>query len=85
MPQFHTEDDWKTVGECEAILRDASQLTLVFPNEEKLNGVHGPVMRKFLHDRFSRIRLINTEQWSSGNEITHPTRSEVNFNAFTKA
>ena len=43
-PQFLTEDDWRTVSEFEAILRDTSRLTLVCQNEEKLNAAHGPVI-----------------------------------------
>ena len=61
MPQFVVENDWKTVSEVEAILRDTSLLTLVCQNEEKLNGACRPVMQNYLHDSLSReaIRLIN--------------------------
>ena len=41
MPKFLVENDWKTVGEFEAILRDASRLTLVCQKEEKSNGACG--------------------------------------------
>ena len=44
MPEFLTENDWRTVSGFEAILRDASRLTLFFQNDEKLNGACGPVM-----------------------------------------
>ena len=38
MPLFLTEDDCKTVGGFEAIIRDTSRLTTVCQSEEKLNG-----------------------------------------------
>ena len=87
MPQFLAENDWRTVGEFEAILRDTLRLNLVYQNEENLNGTHGPAMRKSLHDSLSRetMQLINAEQWNSDKEMTHPTRSEVNVNSVTKA
>ena len=41
------------MGEFEAILRDTSYLTTVCQNEDKLNGAHGPAMRKIPHDILS--------------------------------
>ena len=87
MLQFLTEDEWKTVGEFEAIIRDTSRLTSVFQNEEKLNGARGPVMRKSLHDSLSRgtMRVFNADHWSSNKDMMHPTQSGVNIISFTKA
>ena len=74
-PQFLTEDEWKTEGEFEAILRDESQLTSVCQKEEKSNGAHGPVVRKSLHDRLCMVTMstINTDQYSSDKDTIHPT------------
>ena len=62
-PQFLAEDDWKTIIEFKAILRDKSRLTLVCQNKEKINGAYGPVMWKSLNDSLSRVamRFINAE------------------------
>ena len=64
MTQFLKEEELKTVGGFEVILRDVSRLTTAFQNEEKLNGAHGPVMCKSLHDSLSRgtMCLINADQ-----------------------
>ena len=45
-----------------------------------------PVMRKSLYDSLSRdtMLLINTEQWSSDKDVTHPIRSEENVDSFTE-
>ena len=69
MLSFLTDKERKTAGEFEAIIRETSRLTAIFHNEEKLNGVCGTVVRKFLHDRLSRgtMCMINDGLWS-GNE-----------------
>ena len=87
MRQFLAKDDWKTVGGFEAILRDTQRLTLVFQNEEKLNGEHGPVAWNSLHDSLLRATMtfINNELWSSDKEMMHLTLSEVNVNSFSEA
>ena len=41
------------LGDFEEILNDISKLTKKYQNEEKLNCVHGPVMRKVLDDGLS--------------------------------
>ena len=66
MPPFLTEE-WKTVGEFEAILRDASRLTTIFQNEERMNGAHGHVMGIFFNDSLSgrTMCMINAGLWSS--------------------
>ena len=63
MPEFVTEEDWRTVREFEGNLHKKSRWTKVCQNEEKLNGVCGPVMRKYLCDILSRstMLLMNTE------------------------
>ena len=42
---FLTPDEWKSVLEFEAMLRETSRLTTIFQNEEKLNSAYGPVVR----------------------------------------
>ena len=63
MPVFPAENDWRTVSEFEATLRDTSRLNLVCEKEEKLNGAHVPFMRKSLCNSLPRatMQLINTE------------------------
>ena len=74
------------MGEFEAIFCYASLLTDVCQNEEKLNGIHGPVMKKSLYDNLSRtiMRAINTIQWNSNKYVTCPTRSKVNVISFAE-
>ena len=86
IPQFLTEEEWKTVRKFEAILRETFRLTAACQSEEKLNGAYGPVMRKYLHDNLSRgnMCVINTDLWSSSKEMIHPTRSEVNIASFSE-
>ena len=43
---FLMEDEWKSVREFEATLKETSRLTSICQNEQKLNAAHGPVMRK---------------------------------------
>ena len=68
------------------MLRETSRLTKILQNEDKLNGVHGPVIRKALHDSLSRdaMTLIAVEEWSAHKEMIHPTRSEVLVDLFVK-
>ena len=76
MSQFLTEDEWKTVGEFEAILRDTLRVIFVIQKEEKLNEACEPVMHKFLHDSSFRetMRMINADKWSSNKDMMHSTR-----------
>ena len=37
MPPFFIDEEWKTMGEFEAILRDASRLITICLNEKKIN------------------------------------------------
>ena len=43
---FLAEEEWKSEGEFEKILRDTSRLTAACQNEEKLSGACGLVVRK---------------------------------------
>ena len=83
---FLTEAEWKTVRDFEGALRETSRLTTICQNEDKLNGVRGPGMRKALHDIFSRVTvtLTDAEEWSAHKEIVHPTRSEPNVDSFAE-
>ena len=81
---FLTEEEWKTVGKFEAILRDASRSTTIFQNEERLNSTCGIVMRKPLHDSLPRgtMHVVNADMWSISKAMIHPTRSKINTNSF---
>ena len=84
-PPFLIDEEWKILINFEAILRDVPRLTTVFQEEERLNGAHGSVVRKFLHDSLSSrtMRMINSDLWSSQKAMIHPTRKVVNINSFT--
>ena len=86
-PPFLTQEEWNSSGEFEAILNCTSKLTIIFQNEEKLNGEWGPVIRKLLHDglSFETMKLENADDWSSKKLMLHPTRSEINASTFTTA
>ena len=83
---FLTESEWRTVGEFEAILRDASRLTTFCQNEYKLNGACGPVMRNFLHDSLSSttMKVINYDAWSSDKDQMYSTQREVHVDSCAK-
>ena len=64
IPPLLTQEEWKSSGEFEAIiLSDTSKLTTIFQNEDKLNGAHGPILRKVLHDGFScgTVKVVRTK------------------------
>ena len=44
-----TEEEYNTMWDFEEILRDASFLTAVCQNEDKLNGAYGPVVCESLY------------------------------------
>ena len=66
------------------MLRETTRLTTVYLNEDKLNSVHGPTMRKNLHDSLSSdsIGLMHADQWSSNKMQTYPTRSDAKIESF---
>ena len=70
--------------EFEGVLRETTPLTTVCQNEDKLNSVQGPTMRKNLHDSSSSdsIGLTSADQWSSNEAQTHPTSSNVKVESF---
>ena len=79
MQSFLTEDEWKSVREFEATLMENSHLTTIYQNEDNLNDVHGPVMRKELQDGLTRetMALTDVGDWSAHKIMTHSTRSEI--------
>ena len=84
---FLTLDEWKSVLEFEAALREASRLTTTCQNEEKLNSACGPVIRGCKHDRLSSDAMMcaDVDDWSAKKESMRPTRSEVSASALTEA
>ena len=74
-------------GEFEDALNDTYKLTIFFQNKEKLNGEHGPLMRKLIYDGLScgTMKVVNTDDWSSKKTMTHPTRSVNNTKIFSTA
>ena len=60
---FLTGNEWKKVRYFEVTLRETSRFTTICQNEDKLNGAHGPVMRKVMHDCLSRdtMTLMDVE------------------------
>ena len=60
---FLTQEEWKSSGEFEAIINDASKMTKICQNEEKLNVACGPVIRKVLYYGFycGNMKVLKTE------------------------
>ena len=80
-----TDEEWKTVGKFEAILRDTCRLTAICQNEERLNSVYGPIVRNYLYDSLSsrNMCIINTDLWVGNTAMIHPARSEDNVTSIT--
>ena len=84
---FLMVDEWKSVLEIEAVLKETSRLTTIYQNEEKLYSAFGPAMRGRAHDRWpsDAIACVDVDNWSSKKDLMHPKRSKVRVSAFTEA
>ena len=63
---FLIKEEWKAAAEIKAVLYNTSRLTKNCRNEEKLNAVHRPVMRKTTLDALSSgsLEVIDVDTWS---------------------
>jgi len=50
---FLTQEKWKSTGEIDAVTHNTSKLTKNYQNEEKLNDICRPVVRKRIYEGLS--------------------------------
>ena len=67
---FMTVDEWKSVLEFEAALRETSRLAAICQNEEKLNSACRLVVRGHARDRLhgDNMMCVDVDNWSAKKE-----------------